>query len=106
MHVRSSIQHREYHCQTLDFTQRVELVSNMMEEQSDCFFMRAMLNNPFSLWVVSLSRGVGVTFELSQVHFSFLTEFKQQHSQTQLHKEDRLFFVKEKLMAPLVTAGE
>ena len=32
MHVQSSIQDREYHCQTLDFTQRVELVSNMMDD--------------------------------------------------------------------------
>ena len=77
----------------------------MMEEQSECFFMRAMFNNPFSLLVVSLSRCVGVTFELPQVHFSFLTEFKHNTAKTQLHKEDRLFFVKGKLMAPLVTAG-
>ena len=35
----------------------------------------------------------------------FLDRIQKQHSQIQLHKEDRLFFVKGKLMAPLVTAG-
>ena len=37
-------------------------------------------------------------------HF-FPDRIQTQDSQTQLHKEDRLFFVKGKLMAPLVTAG-
>ena len=47
---------------------------------------------------------MGVILELTQVHVSLLTEFKQ-HSQTQLHREESLFFVKGMLMSPLVTAG-
>ena len=44
-------------------------------------------------------------FELTQVHFSFLTEFEHntaKHSSS--HKEDSLFFVKVMLMSPLMTA--
>ena len=34
-----------------------------------------------------------------------MTDLKTHQSQTRLHKEDRLFFVKGMLMAPLVPAG-
>ena len=32
MHVQVNIQDKEYHCPTLEFTHRVKLVSNMMED--------------------------------------------------------------------------
>ena len=98
LHSCPNIQHREYHCFTLESTQRVELVSNIMEvvwkdsnyqdEQSECFFMRAMFKK----------------------HHSFRSDLRvatgrTQHSHTQLHKEDRLSFVEGMLMAPPVTAG-
>ena len=56
--------------------------------------MRAMFNK--GCWS-DLRAATGTRF--------FPDRIQTQHSQTQLHKEDRLFFVKGKLMAPLVTAG-
>ena len=53
-----------------------------------------------TLLVVSLSRGSGVIFAQTQVHF-FLVKIQTQHSQAQLHKEESLFFVTGMLMAPL-----
>ena len=67
--------------------------------------MRVRFKNPSSLMVaVSLSRGTGVIFAQTQEHF-FLDKIQTQHSQTQVHKNENLFFVKGMLMAPLVTAG-
>ena len=63
--------------------------------------MRVVFKHPFSLLVVSLSRCTGaVTGTLC-----FPDIIQTQHSQTQLHKEESLFFAKGMLMAPLVTAG-
>ena len=67
--------------------------------------MRAMFTNHFSSLVVSLIRCIGVVFELTQVLLFFFHRIQTQHSQTQLHEKDCLFFVKEMLVAPLVTAG-
>ena len=54
-------------------------------------FMRVRFKNPSCLLVISLSRGIGVIF--AQTLF-FLDKIQTKHSQTQLHKEESLFFVK------------
>ena len=98
--VQRNLQDKEHHCLTNEFTQRVELVSNMMEnvwqdsnfqrdEQSVCLFHAYdVQKNPFFPLVVLLSSGLGVIFVLTQVHFSVLARIQTQHSQTRLHQED------------------
>ena len=62
--------------------------------------MRVGLKNPSCILVVSLSR-TGVIFAQTLVHYSFQTG----RGQTQVHKEESLFFVKGMVVALLSTAG-
>ena len=68
----------------------------------ECFLMLAMFRNPLFPSVVSLSRSIGVIFELT---LFFTNIIQTQLRQTQLHKGDSLFVVKGMLMALLVTTG-
>ena len=77
-HVRSSIQDKEYRCLILESTQRVELAYNVRFKLPEGRTFRVLLHaacvqKPFSLLVVSPSRGVGVIFPQTQVHCTFLT---------------------------------
>ena len=65
--------------------------------------MRVKFKNPSCLLVVLLSRGTGVIFAQALVHF--FDKIQTKHSQTLLHKEESLFFVKGMMVAPLLTAG-
>ena len=62
-------------------------------------FHACEVRNPSCLLVVSLSRGTGVIFAQT------LDKIQMKHSQTQLHREESLFFVKGMLVAPLLTVG-
>ena len=76
------------------------------DEQFECFSTRVQSRNQFCLLVVSSSRGTGVIFVQTLVHsLFFLDKIQTKHSQTQLHKEESLFFVKGMLVAPLSTIG-
>ena len=59
----------------------------------------------YSLLVVSLIRSTGVTLRTDTRTLFFPYKIQTQHSQTQVHKEESLFFVKGMLMAPLSTTG-
>ena len=63
--------------------------------------MRVGLKNPSCILVVSLSRCTGVIFAQTLVHSSFQTG----RGQTQVHKEESLFFVKGMVVALVSTAG-
>ena len=64
--------------------------------------MRVIVKNPFFLLVVSLS--TGVIFAQTGTQF-FLDKIQTKYTQSQLHNEESLFFVKVILVAPLSTAG-
>ena len=63
--------------------------------------MRAMFKNPVSVSLSLLSRSA---WYRSDLRTDFIDGIQTQHSQTQLHKGESVFFVKGRLMAPLVTA--
>ena len=63
------------------------------------------VQKPSCLLVVSLSRGTGSDLRANTGTLFFPDKIQTKHSQTQLHKEESLFFVKRMLVAPLLTAG-
>ena len=67
--------------------------------------MCVRFKNPSCLLVVSLSRGYGSDLCADTGTLFLPDNIQTQHSQTQLHKDENLFFVKGMLMAPSVTAG-
>ena len=115
-HVRSSIQDKMYRCLILDFTLQVEL-----ELQHD--------GRRLVTYIFPEGRTIRVLFHACAVQKPILSlgclahqeywsdlradtgtlffpdKIQTKHSQTQLHKEESLFFVKEMLVAPLSTAG-
>ena len=115
-HVQSSIQDEEYCCLIQEFPQGVELVPKRDggrlvrfklpegRKTRELSYACGVQKTICLLLVVSLSRCIGVIFELTQVHFSFLTECKLNETRKPLHKEESLLFVNRMLMAPFVTA--
>ena len=63
--------------------------------------MRVRFNNPSCLLVVSLQQGYWSDLRADTGTLFFLDKNQTKHSQTQLHMEESLFFVKGILIAPL-----
>ena len=101
----------------LECAPQVELDSNMTEdewwhgnfqkdEKFECFSTQLQLRSQFCLLAVPCSRqGYWREFRADIGTLFFLDKIQTKHSQTHLHKEESLFFVKGMLVAPLSTAG-
>ena len=97
--VLSRIQDRRYSCLVLESTLQVEHDSSMTEDDW-CAVQKPILSRGClahqEYWSV-LRAETGTLF--------FPDKIQTKHSQTQLHVEESLFFVKGMMVAPLTTAG-
>ena len=102
-HVRQCIQYKECCCLILDSIQRVELASNMTEDVWEILSSRRK-DNPSAFPSVRCSKTHAPSCLAQRRNWSdfradtgtllFPDRIQTQHSQTQLHKEENLFFVK------------
>ena len=77
-------------------------VSNFQKDgQFECFSTRVQFRNPSCLFFCLAQQGYWSDLRADTGTLFFPDKIQTKHSQTQLHKEESLFFVKGMLVAPL-----